>query len=354
MIEPLPGIGRDDIDRSVRSLWRYQAALPISMKPISLGEGCTPLVEKIWRGNSFLFKLEWFAPTGSFKDKGASVLVSLLRQQSIDRFLEDSSGNGGAALAAYGAAAGLGVRIVTPAYTQPAKVVQMRAFGADVQLIPGNREASAEEAIRQSQTIFYASHNWHPFFLQGTKMTAYEIWEDLGFSAPDNVVVPVGAGSNVLGCEIGFSELKNAGQIARLPRIFGVQPENCAPIAAAVAQSNDPFTAKPTMAEGASIANPIRLPEVVAAARKTGGGIVAVSESEIESALFELAELGLFVEPTSALTAAALNRLIASGAIAPDETTVVLLTATGIKSLLQITELTASREAKQSSLSLPA
>ena len=103
--------------------------------------------------------------------------------------------------------------IMAPASTSPAKTVQMRAHGATVELIPGSRQDTADAAVRRSENVFYASHNWHPFFLQGTKTLAYELWEDLGFRAPDNVIVPCGAGSNVLGCEIGFSELLRAGEI---------------------------------------------------------------------------------------------------------------------------------------------
>jgi threonine synthase len=127
MIEPLPGISRDDIDRSSRSLWRYAAALPVEIaSPVSLGEGCTPMVERTVGGCSALFKLDWFSPTCSFKDKGASVMVSFLRQLGIPAILEDSSGNGGAAIAAYGAAAGMTVKVLAPESASPAKIAQMR------------------------------------------------------------------------------------------------------------------------------------------------------------------------------------------------------------------------------------
>ena len=102
-----------------------------------------------------------------------------------------------------------------------------------IELVPGSRQDCADAALQAAERIFYASHNWHPYFLQGTKTLAYELWEDLGFKAPDNVIVPCGAGSNVLGCGIGFGELLRAGQIDRMPRIFGAQPANCAPIARA-------------------------------------------------------------------------------------------------------------------------
>jgi threonine synthase len=123
LISPQPGIGRDEIDRGTRSLWRYQASLPVEIsKPISIGEGCTPLVQKEWGDFRPFFKLEWFNPTCSFKDRGTTVMLSYLRQLGIDAVLEDSSGNGGASVAAYGAAGGMRVKILAPAYTSPAKV----------------------------------------------------------------------------------------------------------------------------------------------------------------------------------------------------------------------------------------
>jgi threonine synthase len=343
MISSLPGIGKDDIDRTERSLWRYREALPLTVdEPVSLGEGCTPLVTRRWRGVDARFKLEWFAPTGSFKDRGASVMVSVLRQQGITHLLEDSSGNGGAAIAAYAAAGGIRAKILVPASTQPGKTVQMRAYGAEVELGPGTRQNTAEEAERQSERIFYASHNWQPFFLQGTKTLAYELWEDLGFRAPDNVIIPTGAGSNVLGCDIGFGELMRCGAISRLPRLFAIQPENCAPIHASFTAGTGallPFDPKPTIAEGTAIAKPVRLKEVLAAIRRSNGATVAVTEEEIVTALHELAETGLYAEPTSAGAAAGLTKLLAAGAIGDGETTVVVLTGTGLKATQRIGEL---------------
>ncbi len=171
------------------------------------------MVQKEWNDHRPFFKLEWFNPTCSFKDRGTTVMLSFLRQTGVDAVLEDSSGNGGASIAAYGAAGGMGVKIFAPAYTSAAKVAQVRAYGAQVQLVEGPREESQAEAIRQSAQTFYASHNWQPFFLQGTKSVAYELWEDFNFDAPDNIIIPVGAGSNLLGCDIGFKELLAAGQI---------------------------------------------------------------------------------------------------------------------------------------------
>jgi threonine synthase len=195
--------------------------------------------------------------------------------------------------------------------------------------------------VRQAETIFYASHNWQAFFLHGTKTLAYELWEQLGFRAPDNVVVPLGYGANVLGCDIGFSELAARGEIARMPRIFGVQAANCAPYFNAYAAGGEALVAtevRPTIAEGIASSKPTRVREVLRAVRSTGGAIVAVSEGEIGAALGKLARGGLYVEPTSAAAAAGLSQLIASGAIAPEQCTVLVLTGSGLKASERIGE----------------
>ena len=333
LLTPLPGLTRAEIDPAGRGPWRYRAALPFAPDdPITLGEGGTPLLPRTLHGAPALLKAEWIMPTGSFKDRGATVMLSLLRAQGVRAVLEDSSGNGGAAVAAYAAAGGLAATILAPASTSPAKTVQMRAHGATVELVPGTRQDTADAAILRAEQIFYASHNWHPFFLHGTKTLAYELWEDLGFRAPDNVIIPCGAGSNVLGCAIGFDELHRAGQIARPPRLFAAQPAACAPIAAAFAGSTPaPTQTGPTIAEGTAIAAPIRLPEVVAALRHSGGGAVSLTEAEIVAATLDLARIGVYVEPTAAQPSAAFAKLLAAGRIAPQETTVLVLTGSGLK-----------------------
>lgn len=339
MLTPLPGMRRAQIREEDRSIWRYAAALPfVPEDPITMGEGCSPLVPRVIAGASALLKCEWFMPTGSFKDRGASVMLSLLRAQGVTHVLEDSSGNGGAAVSAYAAAGGLRAKILVPASTSPAKTVQSRASGAEIELVPGSRQDCADEALRQADSIFYASHNWHPFFVHGTKTLAYELWEDLGFRAPDNVIVPCGAGSNVLGCGLGFEELQRAGEIDRLPRIFAAQPANCAPIARAFLKQS-PVAPQPTIAEGTAIAQPIRLPEVIGFLERSQGGAVMLSEAEIGAATLELARTGIYVEPTCAQAAAAFGKLLEAGTIRADETTVVVLTGTGLKSTPRIAEL---------------
>jgi threonine synthase len=344
-VSELAGLAPDQIDRGERSIWRYREVLPVDVRyRVSMGEGCTPLVPLTWDDISVRFKLEWFNPTSSFKDRGVSVMMSHLRGQGAKRVLEDSSGNGGASVSAYAAAAGISARIIVPEATSPAKILQARAYGAEIELVGGTRDQVADEAIRQSATIPYASHNWHPMFLQGIKTIAYELWEDLGFRAPDNVVLVAGAGSLVLGCDIAFRELLGAGQIERLPRLLVSQPEHWATIVDTL--NGTPLPADdqrvPTIAEGASIARPVRLPEAVDAIRRSGGAGVAVSDEEIRLATRTLAARGLYAEPTSAVAAAALSRFIADGTIQSGQTTAVVLTGSGFKSAQRMAEVFAS------------
>jgi len=200
----------------------------------------------------------------------------------------------------------------------------------------------ADAALAMSSQIFYASHNWQPFFVEGTKTLAYELWEQLGFRAPDSVVVPVGYGANVLGCDRGYSELLRRGEIGRMPRLYGVQAANCAPYYAAFragAEHFVPVPVAPTIAEGIASSNPTRMREVLAPVRASGGEIVAVTEDEIVRALSALARKGLYVEPTSAAAAAGLSQLIARGAVKQGGTTVLVLTGTGLKASERIGEL---------------
>lgn len=330
-----PGLLRKDIDVSIRSLWRYRKALLVDASDaVTMGEGWTPLVAGEWDSTPVFFKLEFMMPTGSFKDRGMTVMVSYLRSHGVASVLEDSSGNAGASLSAYAAAAGMRCRILVPETASYPKIAQIAACGADVVTVTGSRQDVADAAFAMSREIFYASHNWQPFFAEGTKTIAYEIWEQLGFRAPDTVVVPVGYGANVLGCDRGFTELLRNGEIARMPRLYGVQAANCAPYYAAFRAGVEhyvPVTVSPTVAEGIASSKPTRMREVLAPVRASGGEIVAVNEEDIVHALAALAKSGLYVEPTSAAAAAGLSQLIARGAIGKGETTVLVLTGSGLK-----------------------
>jgi threonine synthase len=330
-----PGLKRDHIDGSVHSLWRYRKALLVDAgSAVTMGEGWTPLVRAAWEDIAVELKLDFMMPTGSFKDRGMTVMVSYLKSRGITEVLEDSSGNAGASLSAYCARAGMRCRVLVPESASYPKIAQIAACGAEVVTIPGSRQDVADTALAMSREIFYASHNWQPFFGEGTKTLAYELWEQLGFRAPDSVVMPVGYGANVLGCDRGFSELLRNREIGRMPRLYGVQAANCAPYYAAFRAGVEhfmPVAVSPTVAEGIASSKPTRMREVLAPVRASGGEIVAVSEDEIARALAGLARKGFYVEPTSAAAAAGLSQLIARGTIRPGETTVLVLTGTGLK-----------------------
>jgi threonine synthase len=342
-LAPGGGLVRGDIVRGEASLWRYRAALRLREAPrVSLGEGWTPLVARNWEGVPVLFKLESQMPTGSFKDRGTAVMLNHLLEVGVGPIHEDSSGNAGSSIATYAAAAGLACRIYVPASAPRGKVVQIAASGAEVRTIPGTRQAVTDAALAAIGESFYASHNWEPFFIEGTKTLAYELWEQLGFAVPDNILVPTGYGSNILGLDRGFDELERRGEIARRPRLFAVQAQNCAAYAAAWnAGASDyvPFAPEPTAADGIATVKPVRTAEVLAALRRSRGGVVAVPEAEIGPALASLGRLGLFVEPTAATGAPAFGRLLKAGTIRRDERTVVVLTGHGLKATDKIAEL---------------
>jgi threonine synthase len=342
-LAPGKGLVRGEIDTSEVSLWRYRAALALAEPPrVSLGEGWTPLVTRQWDGASVHFKLESQMPTGSFKDRGTAVMLNHLLEIGVGPIHEDSSGNAGSSIATYAAAAGLPCRIYVPATAPRGKIVQIAASGAEVHAIPGTRQAVTDAALAATGESFYASHNWHPYFIEGTKTLAFELWEQLGFRMPDNILVPTGYGSNILGLDRGFDELARCGEISSRPRLFAVQAQNCAAFAAAWAAGASgyvPFMPHPTAADGIATVKPVRTEAVLAALRRSQGGVVAVAEADIAAALAALGRLGLFVEPTAATAAAALTQLLQKSEIRPGETTVAVLTGHGLKATEKIADL---------------
>jgi threonine synthase len=332
-----PAFNADQIDATQDGLWRYRMLLPLTpdWRPVTLGEGNTPLVPVDWDGLSLLFKLESLSPTGSFKDRGAAVLVTALRGLGVKRVVEDSSGNAGASLAAYAARAGIGCEVCVPDSAADPKVGQMAASGAEVIQIKGKREYAALAAwAAAAHGAYYASHVYSPYFLAGTETVAYELWEQLHRRAPAAVFLPLGNGSLLLGVYRGFERLRQAGLISRLPRLLGVQAQACAPIYQSFIEGRDsiePCVSKPTIARSLAIVYPVRGAQVLAAVRATGGTIVCVDEDEILVACAQLARCGFYVEETAAAAVAALPRLRDQLDTSPEEPIVVPLTGHGLK-----------------------
>jgi threonine synthase len=336
-LETWPVFDVTQIDPARPGLWRYRALMPLeaSWLPVSLGEGDTPLIPADWLGQHVHLKLESLAPTGSFKDRGAAVLVTALSGLGVEKVVEDSSGNAGAALAAYAARVGIGCEVCVPAQAGGPKLAQMRAHGAEVIEIRGRREYATLAAwAAAAHGATYASHIFNPYFLVGIETLAYELWQQLGGCAPGALVLPVGNGTLLLGAYQGFVRLRKAGLISHLPRIYGVQAAACAPIYQAFAAQRDsvePVSTAPTCASGIAIGQPARGAQILAALRATNGASVAVSEEEIRAAWETLARRGMYVEETSASAVAALEQLREPLRSVGEEPVVVPITGHGLK-----------------------
>lgn len=318
------------------TLWRYREAIPVfqDRNILSMQEGFTPLEEVELDGRHVFLKVDYLFPTGSYKDRGATVLVSKLKELGIRSVVEDSSGNAGSAIAAYCAIAGIDCKIYVPNSTASQKLVQIRAYGANLKMVMGSRERTAQVAIKDASKTYYASHCWNPFFLHGTKTFAFEIWEQMGWKSPDILVLPIGHGTLFLGAYIGFKELKKAGMIKKSPRLIGVQSKACAPVYQAFnkgVKEPIPIKKRETMAEGIAIANPVRGRQILEAIRETDGEVLTVTEREIEIAFKEMGRKGHFIEPTSAATIAGLKKYLGRGI--RGEKVVSTLTGIGLKSI---------------------
>ena len=308
--------------------------------PVSLGEGNTPVVPLPTIADSLgltslYAKLEFSTPTGSFKDRGTAVMLSVAREFGVDELVEDSSGNAGASVAAYAARCGIKAHIFAPDSAPETKLRQIKVYGAELHLVPGPREAAAEAAVAfcEERDLVYASHNLSPYFLEGTKTFVHELSTDFSDKPPDHIVMPVGNGSLFLGTWIGLRELQGQGVIDTLPKLHVVQAEAVMPIVAAFrGHTWTPDPGSRTIAGGISVSDPPRLAHVLSVLRESGGDAVAIPDSEIKSWQSRLAQSeGLFCEPTSAAAFAGLPALIASGVIHPSDSVLVPITGSGLK-----------------------
>lgn len=300
----------NSVNFKMNSLWRYHQFIPVdNANVVSMGEGYTPLLQLNIAGSLVYVKQEQLFPTGSYKDRGATVLMSYAKQMGVQQVVQDSSGNAGCAIAAYAANAGISCDIFVPEDTSEAKLAQIRAYGANLILVNGDREATADAALEAAQSNYYASHCYNPLFLHGTKTFAYEVCEQLGWQSPDVVVLPAGNGTLVLGCYLGFEHLLKSGVIDKMPRIIAVQAQSCAPLFKAWEKDlavPEVVIPEYTLAEGIAIANPIRGKEMLQTVKATNGFFVAVTEDEITTALKLCLAKGFYIEPTSAATIAGL------------------------------------------------
>lgn len=319
-------------------VWRFREALPIAHDaiPVTLGEFQTPLVEVLAAPCRVLLKRDSDLPTGSFKDRGASVLITQARELGVSFVVEDSSGNAGSAIAAYATAAAMRARIFVPTNAAPAKAALIESYGAELVRVPGTRADTAQAAWMEAQRAYYASHVWNPYFLQGTKTVAFEIWEQMGHTAPDWVITPVGHGTMLLGLAIGFRQLREAGLLDKLPRIVGAQATACAPLVHTARSGGNELIriiAEPTQADGIAIDRPVRWRQILAAVRECDGQMVDVTEDAIRSAHLQWSSRGWAMEPTSATAFAALAKLSAMHFFEATDTVVIPVTGSHTKAV---------------------
>ncbi|KAB1186734.1 MULTISPECIES: pyridoxal-phosphate dependent enzyme [Haloferax] len=311
-----------------RGLWAFEDFLPTD--PLAtLGEGMTPLVDADeWDAS---FKLEYVFPTGSFKDRGATTTLSVARELGVERVVEDSSGNAGAAIATYAARAGIDAEIYVPASVKPSKLRAIERAGAKPVRIEGDRQAVTDACVEavEADDAWYASHAWNPAFFAGTATFAYEVAAQRDWDVPDAVVTPLGHGTLFLGAYRGFTALYEAGWIDSIPRLYGAQAAGYAPIAearhyTAADETND-------VADGIQILSPVRESEIHEALDETGGDAIALSADAVEDELDRLHRHGFYTEPTCAVAPAALRELRISGVVDEDDDVVVPLTGSGLK-----------------------
>ncbi|MCI4364530.1 MAG: threonine synthase [Thermoplasmata archaeon] len=325
------------------SLWRYRELLPIQRQEsiVTLGEGFTPVLPLSdvpeAPGVRVVLKDDGLLPTGSFKARGMSVAVGRARELGLHQLFVPSAGNAGVALAAYGARAGVRVRVYLPTKTSESIREACRAYGAEVVGVAGTiREAgAAARTAEKTLPSFDMSTLREPYRVEGKKTMGFEIFEQSpGAELPDAIVYPTGGGTGLVGMYKAFTELRELGLLERIPRLYAIQAEGCAPVvralrdgAAAVRPWEDPTTVAP----GLLVPAPFASERVLEAVRGSGGSGDTVSDSSLLDAMDRLAQRhGISASPEGAAPYAALESLTRHRLLRPGETVLLYNTGSGL------------------------
>jgi threonine synthase len=320
------------------SLWRYAKFFPYVKESeiITLGEGWTPLVKF---SDSIYLKLESLNPTGSFKDRGSTVLISALHKlvKKFEGYIsEDSSGNAGASVAAYAANARLKAKIYVPENVAGPKFNQIQFYGAEVAKIAGSRSKVAEAAQKAEKGKIYVGHILHPLFRDAIRSLAYEISEQFDWHVPELIYLPVSAGTLLLGVLDGFRHLMESDIIEKMPKIVACQTRQVSPLYHRFEGLRYVPPEKITSIADALVSvNPPLLDLMIRDLKKVKGDAVVVEEGEILDAFRELVREGFFVEPSSAVAYAAYKKQLPNRKVRKEDRAVVILTGTGLKTLLK-------------------
>jgi threonine synthase len=340
-----PGEARRKIQAGSRGIWRYADFLPFSERPRDpLEPGLTPLVradrlaERLGLGELWI-KNDAANPTHSFKDRVVAVALAKARELGFDTVACASTGNLANAVAAHAAASGLSSYVFVPANLEEQKLLATGVYGTRLVGVRGTYDDVNRLCTQlcETQPWAFVNVNLRPYYSEGSKTLAYETVEQLGWSLPDQVVCPIASGSLFTKIAKGFAQWLELGLVeGELPAFNGAQALGCSPVAQAYEAGHDVCRpVKPdTIAKSLAIGNPADGPYALDLARRSGGGIDAVSDDEIRSAIRLLAETtGIFTETAGGVTAAVLARLAERGDIGSDERVVLVITGEGLKTL---------------------
>jgi threonine synthase len=320
--------------------WRYRSLLPQIENIVSLGEGGTPLhkaerlAERLGLRELYL-KDETRNPTNSFRDRAAALLTSNAINLKYDTLICATNGNLGASLAAYSAKAELICHVIVPKLVDVGKLAQMLVYDAVIEEFGETVDDSIRraEALADETGWYQATAELNPLVIEAQKTIAYEVYEQFG--VPDWFIVSMGGGGTTYSIWKGFKELKQLRITKSLPKMIGVQPEGCAPIVKVLVQDrSEPIKiAKPfTRALAILVANPLQGELAIKAIKESEGLTLTVSDSEIFTAELQIAKLeGMFAEPASSATIAALKKLVKDGNISKNDSVVCLITGSGLK-----------------------
>ncbi len=319
-------------------IWRFRPLLPKVSEVVTLREGGTPLIKTNHIRGEVYVKFEGLNPTGSFKDRGMSVGVSIAKSIGAKLIVVASTGNTAASAAAYSARAGIKCVVVLPrGKVARGKLLQAILHGAVIVEVDGSFDRALEYVLHQVsreelKSKVYPLNSFNLWRIEGQKTIAYEIFLDIG--VPDHIIVPVGNAGNIYAIWKGFVELKRAGLADRVPRMIGVQAEGASPIARAWMSKLDKplFTDNPvTIASAIRIGRPINWFRAWRAVKYSNGLFTMVSDDEILRAQKILAREGIAVEPASAASMAAYLKLVEEKVIDPDERVVLIATGHALK-----------------------
>ena len=341
----------DWIDRP-SNMWRFAELMPV-VNPdniLTLGEGGTPLLEANQLGSKLgmsklLIKEEVLNPTGTFKARGISAAVSKAYELGVTGFTMPSAGNAAGAAAAYGARAGLPVKVFMPQDAPPANKKESFMAGSELNLVDGLISDAGRIAVTvaEEQNLFDLSTLKEPYRAEGKKTMGLEIAMQLGWKMPDTIIYPTGGGTGIIGMYKGFQELLELGCVSGTPpKFIAVQASGCQPIVKAFNEGKDsaePWPNATTIADGLRVPGPFADYLILQAIRETGGTALAVEDADMVDAMYELAtEEGIIACPEGAATLVGLKELLETGFISRDETVVLLNTGSGYKYLDLIKE----------------